>query len=271
MNTEAYQALSKEERKEFNRNYYQRRKAKNGPAFIEKMTDNYRLRNYGVSKEQFNMMLERQQNRCPITHERLNRSSCVDHSHETGKVRGVLSHKANAAIGFLKENPEAFYRAVAYLTLDRTKKLIYVIGSLRNSIIPDVGIKLRGAGFDAFDNWISAGERADDSWQEYSKRRGLTYTEALASREANHVFRFDKAYLDLCDAAVLVMPAGKSGFLELGYVTGLGKPTYILLDEETEKNRYDVMPQFATMISNNLDHIIEDLKEQENEQSWVIE
>jgi nucleoside 2-deoxyribosyltransferase len=40
------------------------------------------------------------------------------------------------------------------------------------------------------------------------------------------------------------MPAGKSGHLELGYVSGKGKPTYVLFDHEPE--RWDVMYQFAT-------------------------
>lgn len=215
---------------------------------------------YGITSEQYDGMLERQQNKCLITGEIFKETPHVDHNHSTGEVRGLLSNNANAALGFLKENPEAFYRAVAYLTLDNKKPLVYIIGSLRNKQIPQVAKIVREAGYDAFDNWYAAGERADDSWQEYSHIRGATYTDALASREANHVFRFDKAYLDLCSAAILVLPAGKSGFLELGYVTGLNKPTYILLDESIEENRYDVMPQFARVVTSNLEIILEDLK-----------
>lgn len=250
----------KEARQEYNRQRYKKKKELLGEEVVKKMVENDRLRKYGVTKEQVEQMRSRQRNRCLITQKEFDKTPCVDHNHETGQVRGLLSRQANMALGLLKENPESFYRAVAYMDMDPTKKMIYIIGSLRNDIIPDIGLKVREAGFDAFDNWFSAGPTADDSWQEYSKRRGLTYTEALQSREANHVFRFDKAYLDLCDAAILVLPAGKSGHLELGYVLGLGKPAYILLDEETEKNRYDVMPQFATMISNNLDDIISDIR-----------
>jgi nucleoside 2-deoxyribosyltransferase len=60
------------------------------------------------------------------------------------------------------------------------------------------------------------------------------------------VFEFDKFHLDRCDAAVLLMPAGKSAHLELGYMRGKGKPGFILFDEEPE--RYDVMVKFATDI-----------------------
>lgn len=214
---------------------------------------------YGITPEEYDEMFRRQGGKCLITGEPFDGTPHVDHCHETGKVRGLLSNNANAALGFLKENPESFYKAVAYLTRDPSKKLVYVIGSLRNDLVPDVAKSLRQEGFDAFDNWYAAGKTADDSWQEYSHQKGLSYTEALSSREANHVFRFDKAYLDLCDAAILVMPAGKSGFLELGYVLGSGKPAYILLDEGSEKNRYDVMPQFASIVSNNLFDIVEDI------------
>ena len=70
------------------------------------------------------------------------------------------------------------------------------------------------------------------------------YKVALAGYAAKHVFAFDKLHLNRCDGAVLVMPAGKSGHLELGYVSGIGKPASILFDSVPE--RYDVMTQFAT-------------------------
>lgn len=237
--------------------YYQNKRTK---EFLREKTE----KKFDLDPGSINKMLLAQNGRCLITQEVFEdkpKAYCVDHNHSTGQVRGLLSNNANAALGFLKEDPEAFYRAVAYLTRDPSKKMVYVIGSLRNDLVTDAAMTLRESGFDAFDNWYAAGKTADDSWQEYSKKKGLTYTEALASREANHVFRFDKAYLDLCDCAVLVLPAGKSGFLELGYIVGLGKPAYILLDSTTEDTRYDVMPQFATMVTSDLSYIIEDIND----------
>lgn len=40
---------------------------------------------------------------------------CVDHDHFTGKVRGLLCHKCNAAIAFLGDTIEGVVLALAYL------------------------------------------------------------------------------------------------------------------------------------------------------------
>ncbi len=134
------------------------------------------------------------------------------------------------------------------------KPSVYVIGSLRNPEVPNVARALRAAGWDAFDDWFSAGETADDSWQAYETARGSNYPEALAGYAAQHVYKFDKHHLDRCDAAILVMPAGKSAHLELGYVIGSGKPGYILLGPET--GRYDVMYNFATRVFLTVDDAV---------------
>ena len=125
-------------------------------------------------------------------------------------------------------------------------KSIYIIGSLRNPEIPKVGAALRAMGYDVFDDWYSAGPEADDHLRDYYRSRGMNYTQALESYAARHVFTFDKAHLERCDAAVLVYPAGKSAHLELGYVKGMGKRALVLMDGEPE--RYDIMLAFADKV-----------------------
>lgn len=93
---------------------------------------------------------------------------------------------------------------------------LYIIGSLRNPEIPRVAQTLRDMGHTVFDSWFAAGPEADDHWQAYSKARGQTYEEALQDYAAQNVFHFDKRHLDRADAAILVLPAGRSGHLELG-------------------------------------------------------
>jgi len=134
---------------------------------------------------------------------------------------------------------------------------IYLIGSLRNPKVPDIAIRLREEGFDVFDDWYAAGPEADDYWQKYEKQRGHSYLEALEGFAANHVFQFDRAHLDTADAGVLVLPAGKSGHLELGYLIGQRKPGFILFDKEPE--RWDVMYRFAHAVSFTVDELVADL------------
>lgn len=135
---------------------------------------------------------------------------------------------------------------------------IYLIGSLRNEAIPDTAATLRSIGLEVFDDWYAAGPEADDYWRTYEKRRGRSYSEALKGHAANHVFEFDKLHLERCDAALLVLPAGRSGHLELGYTAGLGKKTFILLDQEYD--RWDVMYRFATEVFMNKEEMIEYFK-----------
>ena len=119
---------------------------------------------------------------------------------------------------------------------------LYLIGSLRNPMVPEIGNDLRRLGFDVFDDWYSAGEKADDAWQAYEKGRGHTFAEALDGYAAQHVFAFDQRHLNESDIGVLIMPAGKSGHLEAGFLIGQDKPVYVLLPEEPD--RFDVMYVF---------------------------
>lgn len=131
---------------------------------------------------------------------------------------------------------------------------LYIIGSLRNPQIPVLANEIRELGIDEFSDWYAAGPEADDYWRAYEQGRGKTYAEALSGYAARHVFEFDKYHLDRCDAALLVYPAGKSAHLELGYMAGKGKPTFVLLDDP---ERWDVMLQFATKVFMDKEELME--------------
>jgi hypothetical protein len=137
-------------------------------------------------------------------------------------------------------------------------KSIYLIGSLRNPKIVGLAQTIRGLGFDVFDDFMAAGKDADDSWRDYEKARGHSYKEALQGHAAKHVFAFDLHHLNRCHIAVLLMPAGKSGHLELGYMLGKGKPGFILFDEDPE--RYDVMIQFCNAVLFSEQDLLAELK-----------
>jgi len=130
---------------------------------------------------------------------------------------------------------------------------IYLIGSLRNPEIPKIAEQLRDAGYDVFDDWHSAGPEADDSWQAYEEDRGRSFAEALDGAHATNVFEFDKKNIEAADVVVMVMPAGKSAHLELGWSLGHGKPGFVLLNDEPE--RFDVMYRFADGIAMDVQHL----------------
>lgn len=145
------------------------------------------------------------------------------------------------------------------------KEIIYLIGSLRNPEIPLLGKYLRSLGFEVFDDWFAAGPIADDSWQEYEKNKGHNHAQALSGYAAKHVFAFDFHHLNRSTMAVLALPAGKSGHLELGYIIGSGKPGYILYDQEPE--RWDQMYQFATGVFYNKEKLGEAILSRSNERN----
>lgn len=134
--------------------------------------------------------------------------------------------------------------------------MIYLIGSLRNPEIPNIANRLREAGMEVFDDWYAAGPEADEKWRDYERGRGHGYLEGLRGFAANHVFQFDRFHLERADSAVLVLPAGKSGHLELGWALGKGKRGYILLDNP---DRWDVMYLFATGVFNTVEELVDEL------------
>jgi hypothetical protein len=135
---------------------------------------------------------------------------------------------------------------------------VYIIGSLRNAAIPEIGARIREAGHTAFDDWHAAGPAADDCWRDYEMSRGRDYAAALDGDAAGNVFAFDKRHIDASDAVILVLPAGRSGHLELGYAIGAGKLGFILLDAEYD--RWDVMYRFAHLVTKDLSIILPMLK-----------
>ena len=138
-------------------------------------------------------------------------------------------------------------------------KLIYLIGSLRNPEVPHIGNQLREKGFEVFDDWFAGGRIADDEWRDYERNRGRTYREALRGYAAEHVFGFDLFHLNRSSIGLLVLPAGKSGHLELGYLLGQGKPGYVLFTEEPKDDRWDVMYQFANDVFFDLGECVDSI------------
>ena len=101
------------------------RRAANPEKYKEQLRRS-RLKNiYGLTIKEYDKMLQEQSNACAIC-KTTDTSSCrggtfhVDHNHDTGKVRQLLCHKCNTAIGLLNEDPFLFDAAKKYLERHRT-------------------------------------------------------------------------------------------------------------------------------------------------------
>lgn len=144
---------------------------------------------------------------------------------------------------------------------------VYLIGALKCKTIPTLAGILRADGLTVYDDWWSAGEHADSEWRKHEQLRGRSFAEALKGEHAQNVFQFDKKLLDQSDAAVLVMPAGKSAHIELGYMVGRGKRTAVLL---TEPDRFDVMYAFADTVVETVEELRTWLHERSLDKSYRL-
>lgn len=73
---------------------------------------------YGITYEDYLELRKRQEEKCAIcglTEEESGKTLSIDHCHDTKKVRGLLCHNCNHAIGKFKHNAGILYSAMVYL------------------------------------------------------------------------------------------------------------------------------------------------------------
>lgn len=82
----------------------------------------YIRRTYNLCLEEYDRMFEDQDHRCAICGEegfkinaKAERLLCVDHCHATNKVRGLLCHNCNRALGLFQDKKENLKAAIKYL------------------------------------------------------------------------------------------------------------------------------------------------------------
>jgi hypothetical protein len=77
----------------------------------------------GITLDEYYVIEGRQNGKCDICRKEENRKSrsggiarlCLDHCHETGKVRALLCHDCNTAIGKFKDDIQLLKNAISYL------------------------------------------------------------------------------------------------------------------------------------------------------------
>ena len=73
-------------------------------------------RHYGLSFEQFTVMLIAQAGACFLSGEQP-KELCIDHCHKTGKVRKLLSHRCNKILAYAQDDPALLRSCADYLEL----------------------------------------------------------------------------------------------------------------------------------------------------------
>ena len=75
-------------------------------------------RYYGLEESEYNVLFDSQDGKCSICQkqlERISRSTHIDHCHSSGKIRGILCHHCNTAIGLFGDDVEKIKAAIEYL------------------------------------------------------------------------------------------------------------------------------------------------------------
>jgi hypothetical protein len=73
------------------------------------------IREFGITQDQYDLMLNEQQGVCKICGQKDNRRLAVDHYHVSGRIRGLLCRHCNTAIGLFDDNPLLLRKAADYL------------------------------------------------------------------------------------------------------------------------------------------------------------
>lgn len=89
---------------------------------IKAGAESYIFRNYGITLETYYQMYKDQEGKCYICNQKgftlkdsIKTELLIDHDHYTGKVRGLLCHNCNRALGLLKDDLKYLERAKQYL------------------------------------------------------------------------------------------------------------------------------------------------------------
>lgn len=109
------------------REYYKslaRTWARNNP----KGKKSQRIRQYGLTLEQFHALLKSQDGKCAICgFSDLSKPKLfpvIDHCHDTGRIRGILCSNCNFGIGKFRNDPRLLSAAVAYLAAGEVDSLV---------------------------------------------------------------------------------------------------------------------------------------------------
>ena len=87
------------------------------PQSTYRQIKNARLKRlYGITLAQYEEMLEKQGGVCALCGKHPSKNSlCVDHSHVTGRVRGLLCYFCNKTLWWIERHPQTWPKLYGYL------------------------------------------------------------------------------------------------------------------------------------------------------------
>lgn len=104
------QTIAEKQKKQFGEAEYRHRRRK------------YELTHYyGISPDDYQILVERQKDKCAICGRKPEAYLAIDHCHNTNQVRGLLCRKCNSAIGLFDDNIQKIENALMYLKSNGTE------------------------------------------------------------------------------------------------------------------------------------------------------
>jgi len=107
-----YRIKNKEKIQEYNRTHIESQRRRSRKTTIKE---------HGLTLEQYQEMYDEQNGCCAICsihQNELKQALCVDHNHQTNKIRGLLCGKCNRGIGYLNDNIDLLQAAINYLKIN---------------------------------------------------------------------------------------------------------------------------------------------------------
>jgi len=144
---------------------------------------------------------------------------------------------------------------------NRDMSKIYVASSWRNDFQPAVVMALREAGHEVYDFRKPHGEEdgfhwssIDSNWENWTDEE---YIKALEHQLSVDGYAKDYNAMVWADTCVMVLPCGASAHSEMGWMSGRGKQSIILLNQPYSP---ELMYKMADAICPDIDAVIDHLR-----------
>jgi len=90
---------------------------------------------YGLTPQDFTDMVRQQNGKCFVCHRKPRQPLCIDHCHETGRVRALLCLGCNSMLGFAGDDPIVMLSGASYsIEFRGAKRPVVVLPMLLPSV-----------------------------------------------------------------------------------------------------------------------------------------